>query len=962
MNVERWKKIDELFDAVLDLPAGERERFLSEQTNGDEDLKNEVISLLKAGTNTDKFLETSAMNIAARNLAEEGTVVFSAYFLDKTIGTFKIERLLGAGGMGEVYLARDERLKRKIALKILPAEYISSDERVRRFQLEARAISALNHPNIVTVYDVGTFNGINYIATEYVEGKTIRELIGSGLKRKDVLSIIIQACEALSTAHSAGIIHRDIKPENIMVRPDGYVKILDFGLAKLSDISPHTLGDFNKTAKGVIIGTPAYMSPEQVADEKVDYRTDLWSLGVVLYELLTGVNPFKKENRQATFQAILSQDPPPASAFDAKLPNLLDQILIKALEKNPDLSYQTASDLRADLKRVNREFDSLPSTNDGFKAHLQTRKNIRSYLFGAVLSALVLIGGWFLVSEFFLRQKDEIPPDWALAKNSPLTDESGLKGYTSFAPDGNSFVYSAQTEKGSDIFLQIIGGKNPQNITNGEGASNSMPAFSPDGKLIAFRSNREPPGIYVMGVTGENPRRVSDIGNHPSWSPDNKSLVVSTEGVSLHNFHTVPNSVLWTIEIATGEKKRLETGTDAIQPAWSPNGYRIAFWFISEGRQGNIATVPATGGEPITVASHEAADWNPVWSPDGKYLYFASNRGGNMSIWRIRIDEQTGKTLGEAEAVPSPSKYVRHFSFSGDGKRMVYGLYNSQSNLQAVSFDPQTEKAGSNPVWITRGTREISFPHLSPDGEKYVLRTPALMQEDLVVINKDGSNWRQLTDDEFFDRRPRWSPDGRRIAFQSTRSGKYQIWTINGDGTNIEQITDLENSNAVNPAWSPDGKRLVFNEILNDDAYIPIVIETGKKWHEQTPQKLVLSEKIKSFMVRDWSKDGDKLLGVLISDENKPVGIGFYSFASRSFKLLTNFGGYPTWLNDSRRFIFQNDSKIYLADSLTKETREIFGVSEYGIEQADISPDNKTIYFRYIQIEADIWLLDLTQN
>lgn len=172
----------------------------------------------------------------------------------------------------------------------------------------------MNHPDIVTIYNVGTFNGINYIATEYVEGKTVREMIGSGLKLDDILSLIIQSCEALSAAHSAGIIHRDIKPENIMARPDGYIKILDFGLAKLSDVSPQTMSNFAKTAKGVIIGTPAYMSPEQVADEKVDHRTDLWSIGVVLYELLTGVNPFKKENRQATFQAILSQDPPPASS------------------------------------------------------------------------------------------------------------------------------------------------------------------------------------------------------------------------------------------------------------------------------------------------------------------------------------------------------------------------------------------------------------------------------------------------------------------------------------------------------------------------------------------------------------------------------------------------------------------------------------------------------------------------
>ncbi|HMS43460.1 MAG TPA: serine/threonine-protein kinase, partial [Pyrinomonadaceae bacterium] len=265
MTPDRWKQIDELFDAVLDLPEADREAFLSSRTNGDEDLRREVLSLLNANKETESFLNKSAMNIAAKNLANEETAVFNANLINKSIGNYVIEKLLGAGGMGEVYLAKDEKLRRKVALKILPSEYTTDDERVKRFQMEARAISALNHPNIVTIYDVGTFEGINFIATEYVEGQTLRELIGSKSKIKDTLGIIIQACEALAAAHSRGIIHRDIKPENIMVRPDGYVKILDFGLAKLSEIDLRTMKNFTATAKGVIIGTPAYMSPEQVS-------------------------------------------------------------------------------------------------------------------------------------------------------------------------------------------------------------------------------------------------------------------------------------------------------------------------------------------------------------------------------------------------------------------------------------------------------------------------------------------------------------------------------------------------------------------------------------------------------------------------------------------------------------------------------------------------------------------------
>ncbi|MBX7169448.1 MAG: serine/threonine protein kinase [Pyrinomonadaceae bacterium] len=304
MENNRWQQIDELLDAVLDLPESEREDFLSENCKSDEDLKNEVLSLLQATSNSDSFLEKSVLGIAAFNLLENQTTLAESDLIGKLFGNYRIESLLGSGGMGEVYLASDEKLKRKVALKILPAEYVSSDERVKRFQLEARAIAALNHPNIVTIYDVGTYEGINYIATEYIEGKTFRQLIEEGLKLKEILNLIIQSCEALSAAHNAGIIHRDIKPENIIVRPDGYVKILDFGLAKLTEIDLNTMKSFSATAKGALIGTPAYMSPGQITDGKIDHRTDLWSLGVVFYEMLTGVNPFKKANRQLTFNAV----------------------------------------------------------------------------------------------------------------------------------------------------------------------------------------------------------------------------------------------------------------------------------------------------------------------------------------------------------------------------------------------------------------------------------------------------------------------------------------------------------------------------------------------------------------------------------------------------------------------------------------------------------------------------------
>ncbi len=965
MNTDRWKQIDELFDAVLDLPETMREDFLAEKCNGDEDLKNELLSLLKARTDSDNFLENPAICIVAQNLATEQINSFESYLSGQIIGTYKIETQLGSGGMGEVYLATDEKLRRQVALKILPREYNSNDERVKRFQLEARAISVLNHPNIVTIHDVGSFEGINYIATEYVEGKTLRELIGSGLNVKEVLAIIIQACEALSAAHKAGITHRDIKPENIMVRPDGYVKILDFGLAKLSGIDSITLKNFNQTAQSVIIGTPAYMSPEQVADEKVDHRTDLWSIGVVLYELLTGVNPFKKETRQETFQAILSEDTPLASSFNSELSPSLNQILAKAFERDADLSYQTASDFRADLKRIKREIDSSPSLKSIAlkKMRSENRANWKNYMivaFGILLLTLIGFGVRYFINQpapLAIKEATE----WANAKHFQITDSPWIEGYPSLSPDGKNIIFASESNNDRNIFLQRVGGKNLTNLTPNSKENDTMPTFSPDGKLIAFRSERNPSGIYLMEETGENVRRISDIGFHPSWSPDATKIVVSDKAAAIHTVHTIPNSSLWIIDVADGKKQKIETNGDAIMPNWSPNGDRIAFWFVADGKLPEIATVPATGGEPVVIAADDFSDWNPVWSPDGKYLYFASDRSGNMNLWRVAIDEKSGAQHGEPESITAPSKYCRHITFSRDGKTLAYVRYESQSNVQSIAFNPKTLKTSGEVNWVTRGDREIGNPQLSPNGKEFVARNPTRTQEDLVIFDKNGGSWRNLMNDKFRERFPRWSTDGKQIAFHSDRGGKYQIWTINSDGTNPRQITFADKLGATFPVFSPDGLRLSFTEIggITQSSFI---LDLTKEWSEQTLQSLPNFPDNTSFSVRDWSPDSKKLLYIYFETDGDERGIGLFDLDTSKYEKMIDYGSTPFWMNDNRHFIFTSRNTVFLCDSTTKKVTEIYKTSSYELQHAGISSDNQLIFFRYLQVDADVWLIDASEQ
>ena len=623
------------------------------------------------------------------------------------------------------------------------------------------------------------------------------------------------------------------------------------------------------------------------------------------------------------------------------------------------------------MKRLRREIDSTTSLQSGSEREklgdFKTGKNYFAFAAGMIILALVGFGAWFLFNHYRNENNNERSAetiDWTQANNAPITSISGIKSYPSLSPDGKSFIYTTQNDAGTDIFLQRIGGSNPVNLTAGSSGENRMGVFSPDGKYIAFRSERTPGGIYVMEETGENVRFVADTGFHPSWSLDGKQLVVSDKPADVATSHSIPNSSLWTIDIQTGEKKLLETKGDAVQPSWSPNGKRIAFWFVEEGKPGEIATIPAAGGEPIVIAKNPAMDWNPVWSPDGKFIFFGSDRGGNMNIWRIAVDETTGAAMGEPEAVPTPSFYVRHFSFSRDGKTLAYIRYETKSNLQSIAFDPQKLKTVGETNWVTRGNRQVSTPALSPDGQDYVLRYPTkISQEDIAIFDRNGANVRYLTNDKFRDRSPRWSPDGKKIVFISDRSGKYQIWMINADGSDLRQITFTEKTGAVAPVFSPDGLRMIYAEI-NGKNQTPFILDPNQTWQQQTPAPLPpLPNYNGSYSVRDWSSDGNKLLLLQFeADSNNEKGILVYDFRTKTYEKMTEFGSYPIWLNDNRHFIYDYKNTIFVFDTQTKKQNEIYKPESYEIQHANISRDNRLIYFRYLQVDADVWMLDASQN
>jgi Tol biopolymer transport system component len=948
MTPERYQRIGQLFDEALGRPPGQRRVFLARACRGDVELRAEVERLLAHQVESDDFLARPALEMAAHLLAQRQSVSLAG----RTIGRYQVHSLLGAGGMGEVWLASDTRLERQVALKLLPPQFTRSQIHVHRLAQEAKAASALNHPNIVTIHEIGESDGTNYIVTEFVEGQTLRQLLSAPLPLATAVMIAVQIAEALVAAHKAGIAHRDLKPENVMVRPDGLVKVLDFGLAKLTDRSAlnskaSAAVQLNTNA-GTVLGTISYMSPEQALAQPLDQRTDIFSFGVILYEMVAGRRPFQGPTDAALYDAILHHAPAPVADARPESPRELQRVIERALAKDREQRFQTAVELRSALKGLQlvSQSNSTPPPSGVTPQPLrqQVRRDWTLKAAWAAGAVLVFAGlgywRWFGTSDATVFTPRAV-------NFTQLTTAPGQEIYPSLSPDGKSLVYASDKSGNWDIYLQRVGGTTPTNLTKDSAANETQPAFSPDGEQIIFRSDRDGGGIFVMRATGGNPRRLTNHGHNPTWSPDGREIAYSDGSFARPSERGNFPSPLQAMNLATGETRRV-TETDAVQPNWSPHGDRIAYWGIQSGGQRDIWTVGAHGGAPIQVTSDSALDWNPIWSPDGRYLYFASDRGGSMNLWRAPIDERSGKLTGQPEPVTTPATYSGYFSFSRDGRRLAYAQIVHQINIQQVDFDPGNATIEAKPTWVTQGARIATNPDLSPDGAWIVFGATGDKQEDLYIMRRDGAGLRQVTNDKYVDRAPRWSPDGRQIVFFSDRSGRYEYWMINPDGSGLRQFSSTSGPGAQAPLWSPDGLRL----LCNLQAGPALILDPRAPWSQQTPQSLPTAGAPAGLMMRSWSADGRKLAG-------HSGGIYTYSFESQQYERLTKFGEDPVWLNDNRRLLFFSQDRLYLLDTQTGQTQELLSVAPNRFQSLGVSRDNHVIYFSLQTTEADVWMAEL---
>jgi Tol biopolymer transport system component len=733
------------------------------------------------------------------------------------------------------------------------------------------------------------------------------------------------------------------------VTNDGRVKILDFGLAKplLPESGVSGAATFGATEPGTVLGTVGYMSPEQVRGKPADHRSDIFSFGAILYEMLSGERAFKGDSAVETMNAILIRDlPEPSGPPEDTLPPLLDRIVRHCLEKNPEERFQSVRDVAFDLETA-----SGTTSTATRQLIAPSREKPRWLVPAAGLATALLVAGAFQIGKRSgARGRTADIPTITFSQQ---TNQQGVEKFPALSPDGSSLAFVSRESGNDDVYLQRVGGHNPIALTKDSADDDTQPAFSPDGSTIAFRSARGGGGIFVMGATGESVRRLSDVGYNPSWSPDGKAIVVATEGVDQPLGRT-GISELWTIDVASGEKRRLFAG-DAVQPSWSPHGDRIAFWAIPKTTaQRDLWTISSKGGTPVAVTQDAPLDWNPIWSSDGKFLYFASDRGGSMNLWRIVIDEKTGKASGAPQAVTAPSLSTAHITISRDGKRIAYLALNELASIEKIPFDSSSGKAGS-PAPLLRQSGALLSPDVSPDGESVVFRSGG--QEDLFLVRSDGTGLRKLTDDLHRDRGPSWSPDGKRIAFYTNRDeGRYEIWAINPDGSGLTQLTRTAGRGWF-PSWSPDGKRIAYP--TGTETVVFDVAAGPARAPEPLPP---FPEPGRWFQVTSWAPDGRVLAGQ--GGELASAGGGgvvLYSLEGRRYDRLTDRGAKPLWLRDGAHLLFLADPEhVALMDRLTKQSRNVL-TAPRGSQIADftISKDNTWICVIRSNDEGDVWLAKL---
>lgn len=965
---DRWPRIKAIFISAQVRPPAERSDFLNEVCGDDPSVREEVEALLTADANNDDFLSSPAYEFAAQLFADEP----SEFHPGQKIGRFEIECSLGVGGMGQIYLAHDANLGRKIALKLIAREFATDPRRVLRFEQEARAASALNHPNVCVIHDVGkTETGRHFIAMEFIQGITLRDQLGRGtFKPLEALQVILQVGAALASAHAIGIVHRDIKPENIMLRPDGYIKVVDFGLAKLTELLPEQrrLAEANTqvlTEPRMLMGTVKYMSPEQLREDTVDERTDIWSLGVVLYEMLTGSTPFEARSRNDSIASILASEPAQLN-FPPEVPVQLREIVTKALEKDREKRYQTVPKFTADLSKLKKElernaegysatitvvqpspepyggsriFTHLKSQTisiaDSLFHEIKTHKTATAIFAGAsgVLAFLLFLPAaarWINQAVDPTKQSQQVKntaPNWQM---TPFTN-SGTSVTSAISPDGKLVAYAEEQNGRQQLIVRSTTTSGWSVAVLPEDVNYLGITFSHDGSYLYFtRTENDGPGnLYSLALPGNNWVQIKKHVDSPiSLSPQGDRFAFVR-----HNPGTEYALMLSNID-----------GTNEEVLATRKNGDRLSVYGLAWSPDGKTVVCPENRWQPMFHSNLVAFDvnnkteqvigrssWYQIlqmgWREDMSSLIISANKNTSspFRLWQIHLPD------GTAEQITSDWADYQGVSISAG--KIVTVRTTLQWHLWVSS--------PGNPQQVTRITSGVGSRYGLTWTKRGTIVYSSMIQDQLNIsrINPDGSDPVQLTMNAGDNYTPAASADGRYILFASNRSGKFNIWRMNAnDGSDPVQLTDTDGN--FYPSCSSDNEWVAFdNQTGSETSVWKVPLQGGK------PVKI--GEK---YRMPVFSPD-NQLVACRYNEVSDADDVAIFpaqgGAALRYVKVPKQEGQVVRWFGDNRHLTYVKNTdgyaNIWSYDLDTGVERQLTNFNSEQIYAYAWSPDYKQV-------------------
>jgi len=812
--------------------------------------------------------------------------------IGETLGRYRVLSKIGEGGMGTVYRAQDITLDRPVALKTLKALTFVDPERKKRFLQEAKAASALNHPNIVTIHEADEQSGVSFIAMEFVEGETLDRRIARGpLGLNESLRIAIQIADALAAAHAAGIVHRDLKPSNVMLADDGRVKLLDFGLAKLGEdvLTTSEAADAPKTEEGAILGTAAYMSPEQAEGRLIDSRSDVFSFGSLLYELETGRRAFDGDSKVSVLAAIVQKQPTPLAELAPETPSELDRIVGRCLRKAPGRRFQHMGDVKVALEDLLEDYEQgrlAPAERPVAAPGPAQEKSWRPV--GLALAGGALLG---LLAGAFAPGEPPAARGSQEARLTQLTGDQGMAGHPTWSPDGEWVAYASDHGGGFDLWKRPLSGGPEVRLTETP-LEETQPAWSPDGRTIAFAASDG--GIYVVPSDGGRAVRAAAFGSNPRWTPDGNTIAFDANG----SIYLAP--------YGGGEPREIVTGTSGTpHTEFAPDGKRFYYW--DRTRRGVfLGSIDGSQGSALSLTSPGEEIAGLTISPDGGTLVYSKGAfGGDKDLWRTAVDPTTALPTGEPERLTVSATDDIEPRFSRDGRSIAFTVRRLERQLWGVALDPETGLASGESRLLSFHSARNYYPSATPDGEVVVWTSQNAGQGAIYYLRAGDQTEHKLTREWGRDVREvggTLSPDGSEIAYSSTVGGAYQLWRMPAFDSVAIRLTDVARPQSdAQPSWSPDGERLAFytNRAGNWDIFaIPA------RGGEAEP----LTDWPSNELYPSWSPDGRWL--AFLSDRDGNPDLWRLNLVDATIERIVEHPaveGPAAWSPDGSRFYFSSN-------------------------------------------------------